>query len=380
MSVPNISLSVLVGRTVPLPMSAPMLTAIESIEVTHSDDGRSGFQLTFLASRGGGFSLDYDLLSGGALQPFNRIVLIVNFGATPRVLMDGVITHHQLAPGEAPGGGRLTVTGEDISVLMDLQQRSIEHPAESAELSVLTTLLRYVEYGIVPLIVPSSFVDIPLPIERVPLQHQTDLQFVERLAAQFGYVFYVRCGPLPLQNTAYWGPPIRLGAIQKALNVNLGPATNVRNLQFAYDALAPMLVQSEYQDLELGEELLVDTFATTRLPPLAAVPALLANFPNLRTVVHANDGLDEIQAFAQAQAETDRSVDNVVQATGELDPLRYGEILNARDLVGVRGAGWSYDGMYYVKSVTHHITRRDYRQSFVLTREGVGSTLSAVPA
>ena len=91
MSVPNISLSVLVGRTVPLPMSAPMLTAIESVEVTHSDDGRSGFQLTFLASRGGGFSLDYDLLSGGALQPFNRIVLIVNFGATPRVLMDGLI-------------------------------------------------------------------------------------------------------------------------------------------------------------------------------------------------------------------------------------------------------------------------------------------------
>ncbi len=378
MSVPTISLSVLIGRMVPVPMAPPLLTAIDSVEVTHSDDGRSGFQITFLAGRGRALSLDYDILSGGSFLPFSRIVLIVNFGALPRVLMDGVITHYQLSPGDAPGGGRLTITGEDLSALMDLQQRSIEHPAESAELSVLTIVARYAEYGIVPVVIPSAFVDVPLPIDRVPLQHQTDLQYLQALAAQFGYVFYVRCGPLPLQNIAYWGPPIRLGAIQKALNVNLGPATNVRDLQFAYNAMAPVLVRSEYQDVELGAELLVDTFATTRLPPFAAVPALVANFPNVRTVVHSNDGLDEIQAFAQAQAETDRSVDNVVQATGELDPLRYGDLLNARDLVGVRGAGWSYDGVYYVKSVTHRISRRDYRQTFVLTREGVGSTLGAV--
>jgi phage protein D len=308
------------------------------------------------------------------------MLLIVNFGAVPRVLMDGIITNHQLSPGDGPGGGRLTVTGEDLSILMDLQQRSVEHPAQSAEFSVVTVLLRYAEYGIVPLTIPPSFVDIPLPIERVPLQHQTDLEYLQTLAAQFGYVFYVRCGPLPLQNIGYWGPPIRLGPIQKSLNVNLGSATNVRDLQFTYDALAPVLVQSEYQDLELGAELVVDTFATTRLPPFAAVPALLANVPNVRTIVRSNDGLDQIQAFAQAQAATDRSVDNVVQANGELDALRYGDVLNARDRGGVRGTGWSYDGVYYVKSVTHRISRRDYRQSFVLTREGVGSTLGAVPA
>jgi hypothetical protein len=154
----------------------------------------------------------------------------------------------------------------------------------------------------------------------------------------------------------------------------------VRDVQFAYDALAPTLVQSEYQDLELGAELPLATFASTRLPPFATVPALLANFPNVRTIVRSSDGLDEIQAFAQAQAETDRSVDNVVQVTGELDPLRYGDVLNARDLVGLRGAGWSYDGLYYVKSVTHRLSRRDYRQSFVLTREGMGSTLPVIPA
>jgi hypothetical protein len=377
-SLGGINLTLLVGRMVPTPAPPMLLNALQSIEVTHSDDGRSGFQMSFLAGRGGGLSLDYDLLSSNLLLPFNRVVLLVTLNGIPRVLMDGVITHHQLAPGDSPAGSVFAVTGEDISLLMDLEQRSIEHPAQSAELSVLTILVQYAQYGLVPLIIPSVFVDIPLPIEHVPIQQQTDLDYVQTLASQFGYVFYVRPGPVPLQSIAYWGPPTRLGMPQKALNVNLGAASNVRGISFTYDALSPTLVRSEYQGLELGEDLPADTFLSTRLPPFAALPALVTNLPHVGTTVRSSDGLDEIQAYAQAQAETDRSVDAVVQANGELDVLRYGDILNARDLVGVRGCGWRYDGMYYVKSVTHSLSRREYRQSFSLTREGLGSTLPAV--
>jgi len=34
--------------------------------------------------------------------------------------------------------------------------------------------------------------------------------------------------------------------------------------------------------------------------------------------------------------------------------------------------------LYYVQSVTHRLGRQDYTQSFVLTREGVGATVSVV--
>ena len=44
-----------------------------------------------------------------------------------------------------------------------------------------------------------------------------------------------------------------------------------------------------------------------------------------------------------------------VTGNGELDVVRYGSVLKARQLVGVRGAGLAYDGLYYVKSVTHKI-------------------------
>ena len=69
-----------------------------------------------------------------------------------------------------------------------------------------------------------------------------------------------------------------------------------------------------------------------------------------------------------------------VTAKGELNVIRYGRILKARQLVGVRGAGLAFDGLYYVKSVTHKIKRGEYKQSFELSRNGLLSTLPRVPA
>jgi len=68
-----------------------------------------------------------------------------------------------------------------------------------------------------------------------------------------------------------------------------------------------------------------------------------------------------------------------VTGRGELNVVRYGHILKARQLVGVRGAGYAYDGLYYVKSVTHKIKRGEYKQSFELSRNGLISTLPRIP-
>jgi hypothetical protein len=67
-----------------------------------------------------------------------------------------------------------------------------------------------------------------------------------------------------------------------------------------------------------------------------------------------------------------------VKGSGSLDVTRYGRILKARSLVGVRGAGTAFDGLYYVRSVTHKIKRGEYKQSFTLERNGLVSTLPRV--
>ena len=48
-------------------------------------------------------------------------------------------------------------------------------------------------------------------------------------------------------------------------------------------------------------------------------------------------------------------------------------MLKPRELVGVRGAGIAFDGLYYVKSVTSTIKRGEFKQSFELSRNGLVS-------
>ncbi|HEY4565386.1 MAG TPA: hypothetical protein VIJ36_20590, partial [Thermoanaerobaculia bacterium] len=75
---------------------------------------------------------------------------------------------------------------------------------------------------------------------------------------------------------------------------------------------------------------------------------------------------------------TDASVDGVLTVNGELDALRYGALLQPRGLVGLRGAGYQHDGLYYVKNVTHTVKIGEYRQQFTLNRDGWGSLTPVV--
>jgi hypothetical protein len=381
-------LTLLVGPTVPVPAPPQLTEALKSVEVTHQDQGRSGFQLTFQAGRSGPSDLvDYRILLAPLLRPFARVVLVVTFGAVPQVLMDGVITHQQHSPSNEPGASTLTVTGEDVSVMMDLKQKRTPWPAVPEMVIALAIIGSYAQYGLIPDVRPPLTTDVPLPIQRTPVQVGTDLTYLNEMAGRYAFVFYVEPGPVPLVNQAYWGPPIRVGIPQPALSVNLGNETNVDQIGFSFNALAPNTVAFKIQDRDTATQFGFETFASTRIP-LSLMPAILVNQPNVRSVdmgvvaaggeTAANPaGLNIMQALARAQALTDSSTDNVVTASGTLDAVRYGRLLQARGLVGLRGAGLTYDGLYYVKSVSHSITKGEYKQRFTITRDG---TIANVPA
>ena len=377
MSLLGVHLSLLIGPTVAVPAPPALMEALSRVEVTHSDEGPSGFQVTFQVGRAGPEDLlDYALVNNPLLKVFNRVLLIVTFSATPRVLMDGIITDQQLAPSNEPGASTITITGEDVSVMMDLEEKSTEHPAQDETVIALKLIASYAQYGLIPMVIPPLVIDPPIPIERVPVQQASDREYLKEIASRHAYVFYVTPGPAPFTNTAYWGPPVRAGLPQRALSVNLGGETNVEELSFRNNALGPSTVSGQIQDRTTNQATLIQTFASLRTP-LSAFPAWLFNQPNVRRRKLRRTGLNVMQAMAQAQAQTDASVD-AVTAQGKLDALRYGDLLQARGLVGLRGAGYSYDGLWYVKSVTHVIEKERYGQRFTLAREGLGSTTPVV--
>ena len=117
----GIRLVLLIGKTIPLPASYDVTSALAKVEVTNDSKTADGFQITFSLAKG---ILDYSLLLGGTFDAGTRVVIGVILGAIPEVLIDGIITHHQVAPSNDPGMSTLTVTGTDVSIMLDLEEKN----------------------------------------------------------------------------------------------------------------------------------------------------------------------------------------------------------------------------------------------------------------
>jgi hypothetical protein len=368
-------LTLMIGPAVPMPVPRAVLDALTGVNVNSGGDGPGGFQLTFKLSTRSPLHTLF-LISAGAPIPLVRVVIIATVNGTPEVLMDGVMTNHQVTAGGEGGEATLTVTGEDLSRVMDyIDFSGIPYPAMPAEVRVLAILAKYAVLGVVPEVIPSVLVDVPIPLERIPLQQGKDLAYIRGLAEEVGYVFYVEPGPVPGTSTAYWGPELKLGVPQPALNVDMDVHTNVESFtpSYASDSRALPVVLVQNQATKAPIPIPVPDI-TPLNPPLGVVKPL----PNGLDYIEGTAKLSPIRAAAIGLAKAAKSAD-AVSASGTLDVLRYGRLLKARKLVGVRGAGLAFDGLYYVKSVSHEIKRGSYKQSFTLTRNGLISTLPEVP-
>ena len=162
---------------------------------------------------------------------------------------------------------------------------------------------------------------------------------------------------------------------QPALTVNMDAHTNVESLSFSLDGLAKKIfVMTVYDE------------ATEKIP----IPIPLPNISVLRPpmglrlqppskVEFLSDTtkLTTTKAISKALAMSFAASDSIT-ASGSLNVLRYGWVLKSRMMVGVRGAGLAYDGMYYVNSVTHNLKPGEYKQSFTLSRDGLISNTPVV--
>jgi hypothetical protein len=370
------TLQLYIGPLVPLQVPRAAIEALTELTVTVNDVGQSGFQLSFTLGTQSPLHTLF-LLTGGSTIPILRVVIVMIFNGAPEVLMDGVVTNHQISPGKDTAHATLSVTGEDLSVLMDkIDFSGFPFPATPPEGRIALMLLKYAALGIVPLIIPSILIDVPIPTTRIPFQQSTDLAYIQELADDVGYVFYVEPGPAPGVNVAYWGPQLKVGIPQPALNINMDAHTNVESLSFSFNNNLNAIPTVFYYDEISKVPIEIPVPPITPLnPPLGLIPPIptrLAPVNDELSKYSLPKGIMIGMAKAAQWAEA-------VTCKGELDVVRYGHILKARRLVGVRGAGTAYDGLYYVKSVTHKIKPGEYKQSFELSRNGLISTFPQVP-
>jgi hypothetical protein len=371
----NLHLTLMIGPGVPLPVTRDILDALVRLQVNAETTGPSGFELVFNLSPRSPLHTLF-LLSGGAPIPLVRVVVVVTVRGTPEVLVDGVMTNHEVTRGAEPGMAQLTVKGVDLTAVMDyLPLDGIPYPAMPPEARVLLILAKYAIFGVIPMVIPVILPDIPIPTEQIPMHQGTDLQYVRQLAEDAGYVFYISPGPAPGTSIAYWGPEIRVGPAQPALNVNMDAHTNVESLSFNFDTESRTLPFFFIQEPNSKVPIPLPVPDISLLnPPLGLVPPLPKKLEHLRETAK----LTPSQALLRALGRAGRSAD-AVTGSGSLNVVRYGRVLKTRQLVGVRGVGTAFDGLYYVNRVTHKIQRGEYKQEFELSRNGLISTVPEVP-
>ncbi|MGW4883954.1 hypothetical protein [Streptomyces murinus] len=360
-----VHVQLLMGPTLARPVPLEVAEALLSAQITATAGERSGFQFAFDLSKNG--LLNQRLLPEGYFDPKTRVILTVSVRGAPEVLFDGLIVRQEVGASNIPGHSTLTVTGEDLTLLMDLEERTARYPNLPPSERVLAILRRYSDYGIRPDVYREKIAQPPHQDLRVHYQTGTDLQYVTELAGANGYTFYLEPGPNPGQSAARWGPEVRLGLRQHALNVNMDSQSTVDQLTFAYDGTAREEPQARWQDPGTRQSTLLPQPPISPLrPPLGrrASPALK------RKTLSGTAKQQREQAEAELLARAAVSAD-VISGSGSLDVNRHGYLLQPRRLVGVRGAGRAYDGDYYVKSVTHNLRPGSFQQNFTLSREGL---------
>lgn len=368
-------LSLYVGNA---PAPREVIDALSSAQATTTAGQASGFQLTFTAAKKS--RLVRDLMPSGYLDPLSRVQLVVTLAGQPHVIFDGLIARLDESASNDPGATTVTVTGEDLSLAMRLVDLSgLPYPALAPSARVLLALAKYAPLGVVPMVIPSVLVEFPNPLSRIDAHAGTDLAYIKALANQVGYVFYISPGPLGV-NTAYWGPEIRHGDVQPALNVNSDAHTNVDSLSFSYDGTSAklFLAMAQVPNTTVSIPVPIPDIGILR-PQLAQRRPIPLKFEilNRNEPNRAGARRGPIQVAGIGLARAAQAADSVT-AQGSLDVLRYGRLLEARKLVDLRGAGRTFDGRYYVKSVTHDIKRGEYKQSFSLVREGTVASTSRV--
>jgi hypothetical protein len=375
-----VHMTLMIGPVVPIPAPEFMIDALDEVKVTTAAGSPSGFQLRFKINSRSELNTIFLIAVGQNTSigtPPLRAVLVVSFRGRSEPVFDGVVTNVEVQPGEQGQPGYITVTGEDLTKVMDLIDFSgLPYPAMPIEARVALICAKYAAFGIIPLPIPSFFTDVPIPIERIPAQKGTDLAYIKVLAEEVGHVFYIEPGPEPLTNIAYFGPEIKVGLPQPALSIDMDAHTNVENLSFSYDPTKGVLPIVWIQNQLTRVPIPIPIPPLNPLqPPLGTLPTPIANIRNLKETAKMNP----MQAISKGLSEAKTSQDSI-SVSGSLDVMRYGAVLKARRLVGVRGAGNPYDGLYYVESVTSTLKRGEFKQNFSLTRNALIPLTPTVPA
>jgi hypothetical protein len=349
------------------PLPVPFFQALREIEVETSIGQATIFRLHFDLSRT--MLGDFDALAVDIFRPMLPVRISVTAGVpVPQVLINGYILDSQVHAGGAPGSSRYEVVGMDaLGTLMVNNQIPFPWPNLS-DTEIAAAI--FAKYAMIPIVddLPST----RTMLDTTTNQHIYDAPFLFGLAHCNNLELYIQPDPLAGTDVGHLHRPNTFLPSQGVLSVDFGRQTNLTQFNVSNDMLKPTGVVGATVDQQTRASIPAFGQVSTELP-MGLEPTLSRILPPpvARQIAGcaANPTEAQLRALAHASA-TSRSV----TAQGEVDGIKFGRPLLVGLPVLVRGAGRQNSGLYYVKSVTHRISRDDYSQSFTAWRNAVGLT------
>jgi len=343
--------------------------ALSEIEVETSIDGASMFRLHFDLSR---TSIgDFDALVIDLFRPLVPIRISLSFGlGLPMTLINGFVRDVQLTVGNEPGSARMEVTGADaLGTIMGHVQVPFTWP--NVPDNVIVSAI-FGKYAIIPAVIATP--PMRTILDTTTTQQARDSAFLQQIASFHSYKLFIRPDPLIGLDMGHFVPLPLMTALppQGVLSIDFGSQTNLNSFQLTNQQLKPATVVSVFPESNTRVPVPVIAPVATEVP-MGLEPSLFRVIPPAVEFEISNDAASVAEKYWQAFAKVTESA-RTVQASGEIDGLKFSRPLMPGLPVAVRGAGRQHSGNYLVTAVSHRISRDGYTQSFQAMRNAVGLT------
>ena len=350
------------------PLPPPWFHALREIEVETATGRASIFRLHFDLSRNA-FG-DFDALAIDLFRPLVPITIRIAAGpGIPLTIINGFVADGQLGASNTPGGSTYEVVGMDA---LGTTMAHVDAPYTWPNMSddVIATAI-FGRYGMIPVVTPTP--PMRTMLDTTTTQVSTDSAFLQKLAGRNGFNLYLQPEPISGRDMGHFHPPLVPPLPpQGVLSIDFGAQTNLDSFSVSNHMLGPTGVVGAKIDPRTRVPIPVVAPVAAEMP-MGLEPALSRIIPPPIETPHGSDSASPAEAQYLATQRATKSA-RTIRATAEVDGLKYARPLFAGIPVLVRGAGRQNSGLYFVDSVTHHISRDEYRQSAGLWRNAVGLT------
>ena len=351
----------------PLPPFAA--NALAEIEVETSIDGAGMFRLHFDLSRN--IVGDFDAIMFDLFRPLVPIRISLSFGlGAPLTLINGYVRDVQLSVGNEPGSSRMEVVGADaLGTIMGQWQAPADwgNVPDSAIVAAI-----FSRYAVLPAVTPTPLTRTIL--QKTKTQQTRDNAFVRDIAAFHGYQLFIQPALVVGTDVGWFLPVSQMLAFppQGVLSIDFGVETNLNNFQVSNQMLKPKSLVATCIDEDTRAPVVMIAPMATEMP-MGLEPSHSRIAPPPIEVDISDRPANPAEKYLSALASVTES-GRSIQASGQVDGLKFARPLIPGVPVMVRGAGRQHSGAYLVTSVSHRISRDGYVQSFQALRNAVGLT------